>query len=98
MLHREFGFESEGYIPRERAFDDRMPPPDLMPADDGAKMELANEWREKRALAEGIGGRFEVRSRDGRGPDASPPPPPSPLPGPGRFGLRSTFGRKVVGG
>lgn len=98
LLHREFGFESEGYIPRERAFDDRMPPPDLMPADDGAKMELANEWREKRALAEGIGGRFEVRSRDGRGPDASPPPPPSPLPGPGRFGLRSTFGRKVVGG
>lgn len=98
LLHREFGFESEGYVPRERAFDDRMPPPDLMPADDGAKMELANEWREKRALAEGIGGRFEVRSRDGRGPDASPPPPPSPLPGPGRFGLRSTFGRKVVGG
>lgn len=74
-----------------------------MPADDEAKMELVNEWREKRALAEGIGGRFEVRSRDGRGPDATPPPnppspPPSPLPGPARFGQRPVFGRKIVGG
>ena len=51
--------------------DDRMPPADLMPADEEAKMELANEWREKRALAEGIGGRFEVRSR-GEGPAAGP--------------------------
>ena len=99
LLHREYGFQSDGYVPRERAFDDRMPPPDLMPADDEAKMELVNEWREKRALAEGIGGRFEVRSRDGRGPDATPPPhPPSPLPGPARFGQRPVFGRKIVGG
>ena len=99
LLHREYGFQSDGYVPRERAFDDRMPPPDLMPADDGAKMELVNEWREKRALAEGIGGRFEVRSRDGRGPGATPPlPPPSPLPGPARFGQRPVFGRKIVGG
>lgn len=98
LLYREFGFQSDGYVPRERAFDDRMPPPDLMPAGDGAKMELVNEWREKRALAEGIGGRFEVRSRDGRGPGATPPPPPpSPLPGPARFGQRPVFGRKIVG-
>ena len=99
LLHREYGFQSDGYVPRERAFDDRMPPPDLMPAGDGAKLELVNEWREKRALAEGAGGRFEVRSRDGRGPGATPPlPPPSPLPGPARFGQRPVFGRKIVGG
>ena len=56
------------------------------------------EWREKRALAEGIGGRFEVRSRDWRSPDSTPPPTPlSPLPGPPRFGLRPVFGRKIVG-
>ena len=99
LLHREYGFQSDGYVPRERAFDDRMPPPDLMPAGDGAKLELVNEWREKRALAEGAGGRFEVRSRDGRGPGATPPlPPPSPLPGPARFGQRPVFGRKIVSG
>ncbi len=64
LMHREFGFVSDDYVPPERVFDDRMPPPDLMPADDEEKMELVNEWREKRQLAEGIGGRFEVRSRD----------------------------------
>ena len=101
LLYREFDFQSDSYVPRERAFEDRMPPPDLMPPDEDAKMALVNEWREKRALAEGIGGRFEVRSRNGRGPDGGggpTPPPPTPLPGPGRFGMRPVFGRKIVGG
>ena len=86
LLHREHGFVAEDYVPRERAFDDRMPPPDLMPDDPEAKMELANEWREKRSMAERIGARFEVRAR---APDPSAPPPPAP-----RFGTRPVFGRK----
>ena len=46
LLHREFGFQSDAYVPRERAFDDRTPPPDLMPRGDDARMVLDNEWRE----------------------------------------------------
>lgn len=89
LMHREFGFVADDYVPRERVFDDRMPPPDLMPSDDDEKMQLANEWRQKRALAEGIGGRFEVRSGD---TGAGPPSPRSPIrPG---MGPRPVFGRK----
>ena len=92
LMHREFGFVADDYVPRERVFDDRMPPPDLMPADDDEKMQLANEWREKRALAEGTGGRFEVRSRD---TGTAPPSPRSPnRPG---LGPRPVFGRKQAG-
>lgn len=92
LMHREFGFESTEYVPPERVFDDRMPPADLMPPDDEAKAELANEWREKRGLAEGIGGRFEVRAR---GPGPSGPQPPQP-PRPGLAAGRKVFGRKIT--
>lgn len=89
LMYREFDYVSPDYVPPERVFDDRSPPADLMPPDQEAKMELANEWREKRALAEGIGGRFEVRARHGDG--AAPPPPVRPVAG---FGNRPVFGRK----
>jgi len=72
LIHRDHGFVAEGYVPPERLIDQRMPPLEVMPEDDEAKMELVNEWREKRARAEGIGGRFEVRAWD-QG-DGSPPP------------------------
>jgi len=90
LLHREFGFEAADYVPRERVFDDRRPPDGLMPAGQDAKQQLVNEWREKRAMAEGIGGRFEVRARHGDATTPSPVPPRSP----GFFGRRGTFGRK----
>lgn len=94
LLHREYGFEAEDYVPPERVFDDRMPPADLMPPDPEAKMELANEWREKRALAEGIGGRFEVRARNPEG-GGEPPPPGGGAPARGPWtGTRPVFGRK----
>ena len=94
LMYREHGFVSDDYVPPGRVFDDRMPPPaDLMPAGDDAKMQLVNEWREKRVRAEGIGGRFEVRARDDNG---SPPPvrPAGSPSGGGVFGKRSTFGRR----
>jgi len=89
LMYREYGFQSDDYVPRDRVIDDASPPMLHMPADQEAKQNLVNEWREKRALAEGIGGRFEVRARgDGGG---NPPPPPHPL-APGR--LPRVFGRK----
>jgi len=97
LMHRDHDFQSADYVPPERVFDDRMPPADLMPADEDEKQMLANEWREKRALAEGIGGRFEVRSRGAGGhgaptPPTDGPPPPPRFPG---FGKRVVFGRKT---
>lgn len=94
LMYREYGFVADDYVPRDRVIDDRMPPPELMPADDEEKMELANEWREKRMLAEGAGGRFEVRAR---GDGTTPPPPVRPAGGPvpgGPFANRPVFGRK----
>lgn len=88
LMHRESGFQSAEYVSPDRVFDDRMPPADLMPDDDEAKAGLANEWREKRGLAEGIGGRFEVRAK---GPAPSGPQPPRP----GFGGMRKIFGRKT---
>ncbi len=79
LMYREYGFQAADFVPHEQVINDRSPPPALMPEDDEAKMELANEWREKRKLAEGLGGRFEVRHRDA---------------GPGGPGPRPVFGRK----
>lgn len=72
----ECGFVASDYAPEENVFDDRLPPPAIMPADEEERMDLANEWREKRAMAEGIGGRFEVRTTG----EAPPPPPSAPPP------------------
>jgi hypothetical protein len=107
LKHVAHGFVAPDHVPDARVVDDRAFPATLMPAEQEAKMALANEWAEKRKLAEGIGGRFEVRHPDA--PEAPPeppsPPPPQPpapprpsLPGAtsvtGR-GLRSqVFGRK----
>ena len=92
LMYREYNFQADEFVPHEQAINDRSPPPELMPEDDEAKMELANEWREKRKLAEGLGGRFEVRAR-GAEPSGAPPAGP-PTPAAGGFGSRPVFGRK----
>ena len=94
LMHRAQGFQSPDYVPRDRAFDDRNPPTDLMPPEQEAQQELTDEWREKRALAEGAGGRFEVRARGGDAPPPAPPSPPLPPPGPA---TRSLFRQKMFG-
>jgi hypothetical protein len=86
LMYREFDFVAPDYVPPEKVFDDRMPPADLMPEDQDDKAALADEWREKRAMAEGIGGRFEVRSR---GSGGAPPARPG-----GGCASRPVFGRK----
>ena len=95
LMHREHGFVADDYVPPERVFDDRMPPADLMPEGQEAKQELANEWREKRNLCEGLGGTFEVRARNPGGPNGTPPSRPGgPISPGGGFVNRPVFGRK----
>lgn len=96
LKHVEHGYLAPEHVPDDRAFDDRAFPLDIMPAEQDAKMALANEWFQKRKLAEGIGGRFEVRH-----PEAPPAPPRPPAPdvpslaGVSGRGLRGrVFGRK----
>ncbi|AUX69053.1 hypothetical protein CHX26_05650 [Porphyrobacter sp. HT-58-2] len=102
LKHVAHGFLAPEQVPDANVIDERAYPVDLMPADQDEKMALANEWAEKRKLAEGIGGRFELRHADA---PAAPPPPPPPviaptpsqpgLPGLSGRGLRSkVFGRK----
>jgi hypothetical protein len=87
LMYREYGFQSDGYVPREQVFDDRTAPAELMPKAASERAELIDEWQAKRALAEGIGGHFEVRARDPQ-PSA---PPPSGL----GVAVRRIFGRKT---
>jgi hypothetical protein len=93
LKHLAHGFVSPEHVPDDRVIDDRAFPLDLMPADQDEKMALANEWFEKRKLAEGIGGRFEVRHPDL--PAAAPPPPSAPPPPPAEPGLTGVSGRGV---
>ncbi|WP_301750419.1 hypothetical protein [uncultured Erythrobacter sp.] len=104
LKHLQYGFVADEHVPDANAFDDRAFPLDIMPEGQDERMALANEWFEKRKLAEGIGGRFEVRKAgEGDAPLAPEPPTrviaPTPsqpgLPGLTGRGLRSrVFGRK----
>lgn len=76
-------------MPDDRVIEPGAFPLDIMPAGQDEKMALANEWFQKRKLAEGIGGRFEVRH-----PDA-PAVPPTPPPAPAEPGLTGVSGRGV---
>ncbi len=109
LKHVAHGFLSEDHVPDENAIDDRSFPAGLMPEEQDAKVELANEWAEKRAMAESIGGRFEVRAiGDGGAPPPDPdtpksaqvsqPTPSNPgMPSLSGKGLRAkVFGRKGV--
>jgi hypothetical protein len=102
LKHEEYGFLAPDHVPDANVIDDRAFPADLMPEGQEARMALANEWSQKRKLAEGIGGQFEVRHPDAV-PNPPPPPPPAPpqpgarVTGAGGFGLRGrVFGRKGV--
>jgi hypothetical protein len=76
LKHLAHSFVSAEHVPDADAFDDRTFPAAIMPEDQEAKMALANEWAGKRKLAEGIGGRLEVREA-GLEQAATPPPAPS---------------------
>jgi hypothetical protein len=93
LKHLAHGFVAPEHVPEANVFPDRAFPAAVMPEDQHAKMALANEWGEKRKLAEGIGGRFEVRQA--RADNAPPPSPPQSViaPTPSQPGLPSVSGR-----
>jgi hypothetical protein len=97
LKHEAHGYLAPDHVPEANVFDDRSFPPELMPDDQEAKRALANEWAQKRKLAEGIGGRFEVRQKGEAGPAAPPrvPARPAPViaPTPSQPGLPSLSGR-----
>lgn len=90
LKHVEHGYLAPEHVPDDRVIEPSAFPTDLMPVGQEEKMALANEWFQKRKLAEGIGGRFEVRHPDA--PPAAPPPPPVP-PAPPEPGLTGASGR-----
>lgn len=97
LKHLAHGFIAPEHVPDANVFEDRAFPAAIMPEDHDAKMALANEWAEKRKLAEGIGGQFEVRQRREDETPSPPPPPPPPrpviAPTPSQPGLPSVSGR-----
>ena len=94
LKHLAHSFISPDHVPDANIVEPLAFPPALMPADEGEKMALANEWAEKRKAAEGIGGRFELRHPDAPpAPPASPPPAPPPLPQPSLPGAATVSGR-----
>jgi hypothetical protein len=94
MKHVAHSFVAPDHVPEANVIDDRAFPAAVMPADQETKMALANEWADKRRLAEGIGGHFEVR-KEGLTQLTTPPPPPPPAPRPPLRGPGArVFGRK----
>lgn len=95
LKHVDHGFLAPEHVPDANVIDDRAFPQGLMPEEQDEKAALANEWAEKRKLAEGVGGRFEVRARGEEGEAPLPPPPPAPViaPRPSQPGLPSLSGR-----
>lgn len=86
LLHRGCGFQTPDYVSPDRRIDPDRPPSSLMPPVASERAELMGEWRAKRAMAEGIGGSFEVKAK---GDEPIPPPPP-----PGANRLGRVFGRR----
>lgn len=105
LKHTAHDFLDPEHIPDENVIDDTTFSGVDMGADQDAKMEAANSWRESRKLAEGMGATFEVRARDEDGEAPPPPPAPAPqvvTPTPSNPGLPSVSGRglraRVFGG
>lgn len=96
LKYVEHGFVAPDHVPEANVFEDRAFPATIMPDDQDDKAALANEWSEKRKLAEDVGGRFEVRAKGEAGEVTPPPaPPPAPViaPTPSQPGLPSLSGR-----
>jgi hypothetical protein len=97
LKHVAHDFVAPEHVPDANAFNDRAFPATIMPEDQDDKAALANEWAEKRKLAEGIGGQFEVRARgaEGHAPPSPPAPPPASVvsPTPSLPGAPSLSGR-----
>lgn len=96
LKHVAHGFVAPGHVPDAHAFNDRAFPAAIMPSDQEARMTLANEWADKRRMAEGIGGRLEVR-KVGEAAPVPPSPPPVIAPRAGHPGLPTVSGPGLRG-
>lgn len=91
LLHREHGFQAASYVERGNAsFDDRTIPSDLLPKDPSERANMTKQLQAKRAMAEGIGGKFDVRRVVG----GRMVPPAEPPKSQGFFARMKRFGRK----
>jgi hypothetical protein len=92
LKHTDFGFVDPAHVPEENRIDDKTFSGVSLAKDQDGKAALANEWAQKRRMAEAIGGKFEVRAESG-----PPPAPPEPVvrPTPSHPGLPSVTGRSL---
>lgn len=95
LKHLAHGFVAPDHVPEANVFNDRAFPAGVMPGEQNDRMTLANEWNDKRKLAEGIGGRFEVRKAGEvlPAPPTEPPPVTIIAPTASHPGLPSATGR-----
>jgi hypothetical protein len=92
LLHKQYGYQSPTYVARQGpSFDDRNMPDDLLPPGANARGDMLDDLRNKRAMAEGIGGRFDVRRVAG----GRMVPPPEPPRGPSLLARIKGLGRKA---
>jgi hypothetical protein len=92
LLHTEYGYQSPSYVERTGpVMDDRNMPTDLLPQDLVAREDMLTQLSAKRAMAEGIGGRFDVRRVVG----GRMVPPPEPAKGLSILARLRRFGRKA---
>jgi hypothetical protein len=71
LLHRKSGFVAPGYLPQGPVIDDQNPPQEYVDTPDGRA--IVAEWRDKRRMVEGIGGKFSVRMTPEPRDDGSTP-------------------------
>jgi hypothetical protein len=87
MMYREYGVQSANYVPCVQVYDDRSIPDELLPTNLGERDALISVWQTKRAMVEGVGGKFEVRPKT---QDVNNTPSSRSL-----FGRHPVFGRKT---
>jgi hypothetical protein len=63
QLNKQHGFQSPGYVTRDRIIDIDAPQPEYVELKGRAGREVVAEWRAKRQMAERAGGSFEVKAR-----------------------------------
>jgi len=63
LLNRQAGFQSPGYIPRDRIVDIDAPQPEYVQLKGRALREAVADWKATRRMAERVGNGFEVKAR-----------------------------------
>jgi hypothetical protein len=62
LLNKPLGFQSPGYIPRDRIVNIDAPQPEYVQLKGRAGQQVVAEWKARRQMAERVGGSFEVKA------------------------------------